>query len=61
MGNNIRSRPIRSRCYDNAENNQVSPSTSPNGAGFSNGADISASVKDSSDAEPHSSDGAVNY
>lgn len=47
MGTNIRSRPGRSRAYGNEENNQVSPSTSPAGAGFSNGTDVAGSVKES--------------
>ncbi|XP_020246052.1 protein MEI2-like 4 isoform X3 [Asparagus officinalis] len=43
VGTNIRSRPNRARTYGNEE---VSPSTSPNGTGFSNGIDIAGSIKD---------------
>lgn len=46
MGTNIRSRPGRSRCYGNEDNNQFSPSTSPNGAEFSNGTETIGSVRD---------------
>ncbi|XP_020253576.1 protein MEI2-like 4 isoform X2 [Asparagus officinalis] len=46
VGTNVRSRPGRSRTHGSEENNHFSPSTSPNAAGFSNGTDITSSIKD---------------